>query len=116
MIASIPQYYAVRLVRGGVRVGVKVWRGPIMDPVTHEALDRGDRWQVEVNGEQVEPFSIIIELDGVSGEPVIKGERISITEYDYIKSVAAWAKTPGVDAPESEPRKAIDLNALPPIF
>lgn len=111
-----PVYYAIRLAKGAPRCGAKVWRGPIIDPVTNEPLDRGDRWQAEINGTSVEPYSVVIEFDGVTGAPIVKGEVIDYTEYKYLCDVAAWAAQPGVDAPEREPRKAIDLNRIAPIF
>lgn len=111
-----PFLYACRLVKDGPRCGVKVWLGPIMDPLTGEELDRGERWQAEINGQSVEPHTVIIEIDGQSGLPVVKGERIDEAEYAHLIAVSDWARLPGVDAPESNPRAPIDLGKIRPIF
>lgn len=108
-----PRLFAVRLVKGGPRVGVGAWYGIPADPITGEPLDRAARWQVTVSGKFVDPLTLLMLVGDVA---YIKGDEISPQEYDYLMSIAAWAKRPGVNAPESDPRKAIDLNKLPPVF
>lgn len=110
-----PRFYAVKLVSGGLRCAAKVWHGAPADPVTGELLDRSHRWQALLHGEEVAPFSVILEIDAISGQAVVKGEEIDEAEYQHILDVRAWALAHNTDAPEASPRQKIDLNRLPAI-
>ncbi len=97
-------YYRSKLVKGGVAVGVRIWFGPPLDPVTGEEMDRSHRWQAQVNGECVDidrvwPFGI--------------GERIDQREYDYLRRLAEWAAGELPDSPLANPRKPVDLLTAP---
>jgi len=109
-------YYAVRLAKNGPRCGLKVLYGVPNDPVTGEPLDRSPRWQCWLNDESVEPWSVIMELDGVTQQPVINGELIDEAEYKYLCDVSQWASAHAPDSPEANPRRPIDLAAMKPIF
>lgn len=108
-----PQFYAVKLTRGGPRCPCKAWYGVPDDPVTGEPLDRAARWQCVINGEFVDPLKTIMLVGDVG---YVKGEPIDEAEYRHLLNVREWAETHAPDAPEANPREKIDLNKQKPIF
>lgn len=93
-------YYRGRLRSGAVRVGIRVWFGPPLDPVTGEEMDRSWRWQAQANGEYVD-------LDHVW--PVCAGEPISEAEYRALVARSEWAKQHAPDSSYADPRRKRDL-------
>lgn len=109
---NAPKMFAVRLTKSGPRCPLKVWYGTPSDPVTGEPLDRSPRWHCELSGVLIEPEALLMLVGDVA---YVKGEEVDAVEFKYLCDVAAWAaKNP--DAPEHDPRRAIDLNQLPPVF
>lgn len=108
-----PRLYAITLVKGGPRCALKVWHDAPADPVTGELLDRAPRWQALLHGEEVDPFAVIIEIDTVTGQAIVKGEEIDQAEYDHLLAVRKWALEHNTDAPEASPREKINLNKMP---
>jgi hypothetical protein len=100
-------YYRISLVRGGVKVGIRIWHGPPKDPVTGEELDRSWRWQAEANG-------VAIDLDRVW--PAAGRDPIDAAEYQYLTDHARWAERNCPDAPAANPHRKIDLLAAPLAF
>lgn len=108
------KFYRIRQVKNGPLCGLKVWYGKPLDPVTGEELDRGERWQVVVNSEFVDPAKFIIEFDA-AGQPIINGEPCDEREYHHLARLHKWAVDHDPMAPEAAPRSPIDLNKLAPI-
>lgn len=99
-------YYRTKLRGGGVLVGIRLWHGAPVDPVTGEELDRSWRWQAEANGE---PLDFDRVWPGCAGDP--------ITEQQYRGYVAQqrWAQQHAPDSSFADPRKRHDpLTALLP--
>ncbi len=109
------RHYAVTLARGAVKVGLCLEFSRPIDPVTGERLDRSPTWKAFRDGHVEDVFDCIIEFDP-DGEPVVKGERITEAEYEYLLQDRAWARQHSPDAPEANPRKRVDLNAMPVLF
>lgn len=87
--SPVAGFYRFRLVSGGVRGAVKIWRGPPADPVTGEELDRSWRWQALFDGEP-------IDFDRVW--PACAGDPITEAEYEQCCARKRWAEQ---HAPES---------------
>lgn len=97
-------WYQMRLVAGGVKVGIRIFHGPPKDPVTGEELDRSWRWQAECNGEP-------IDIDRVW--PSAGREPITAAEYQYLTEMARWAARHAPESPAANPCRPIDLIAAP---
>ena len=97
-------WYQISLVRGGPKVGIRIWNGPPKDPVTGEELDRSWRWQAEANGAP-------IDLDRVW--PACGRAPIPEAEYAYLTKMAQWAARHAPDSPAANPRQPIDLLTAP---
>lgn len=92
-------FYEIKMVRGGMLAGVRIWHGPPHDPVTDEELDRSWRWQAEVNGDRVE-------IDRVW--PKCAPTPISPTRYaEYVARTRRALETDPLSA-LADPRKPID--------
>lgn len=97
-------YYKMRLRSGAVFVGVKIWYGQPLDPVTYEPLDRSLRWCAAVNGRPVE-------LDRVW--PKCANHPETAAEYEYLTSLEKWAKENMPSSPQANPRRPINLLTAP---
>lgn len=97
-------YYRMSLRKGGHPVGIRIWFGQPLDPVTGEPLDRSLRWQATANRRPVD-------LDRVW--PQCLREPISKTDHDYLAAMQDWAERNAPDAPQADPTRRIDLNAAP---
>ncbi len=110
------KFYKIRLAKGAPYSALKIWRGfPINPDDGSLMMDRPILWRAFLNGEDVPVEDHAIEFDQITTEPVIKGELISEDDYLLLMKTNLWAKEHKPDAPEANPRKAIDLNSLPPI-
>lgn len=76
-------FYRLRLRSGARFVGVRIWFGAPLDPVTGEEMDRSHRWQAQADG-------AYIEIDRVW--PQCAADRIADTEYAYLLSLGQWAE------------------------
>lgn len=92
-------FFRHRLRSGAVRVGVRIFHGPPLDPITGEELDRSWRWQAEVNGEPAE-------IDRVW--PQCTGEPISEAEYRRYCDLQKWAREQAPDSAYADPSRRID--------
>lgn len=99
-----PGHYKTRLVKGGPFVPVLIeWR----DAERDEAGDlMADSELVCLVGDKPD--------DAHRLWPFLT--RIDEAEHRYLLSVGRWAAQHNPRAPEANPRAAINLNALPPIF
>lgn len=96
-----PGLYRTRLVKGGPWVAARIWHGPPLDPVTGEPLDRAPRLQCEIAGAEADPIEAWPRLHG----------PITATEW---RDLRARARIEGT--PESQPKRAVDLNVIAPLF
>ncbi len=110
-----PQFYRMRLVKDGPAVGVRIWHGGSLDPITGEELERPHFWRCAVNGMQV-PINEIIPWWGDAGShDHVPGEPITADLYAYYAKDHAWAKAYAPTDPAANPRKKVDMTQLPPI-
>lgn len=92
-------FYRCKLRGGSVYVGIRIWYGPPLDPVTGEELDRGWRWQAQANGE-------LIDLDDCW--PVCADEPITAEECRTYCKRQEWARQHAPDSAFADPRKRYD--------
>lgn len=97
-------YYRGYLARGGHPVGIHIWYGAPLDPLTGEEMDRGWRWQATANG-------ALIDLERVW--PRFADNRIDQPEHDHLCCVQRWAETHAPDSPQANPTRPIDLMRAP---
>lgn len=102
-----PGLYAVRLIRGGVEVALKVTHEPTRDPESGESLDRSFYWSVYASGKLV-------------GEPTIHvptrlyiGRAIDQAEYDFLVADRNWAAEYAPETPEAQPTQRLSLASIP---
>lgn len=96
-------FYRTRLRSGGVYVGIKIFHGAPLDPVTGEELDRSHRWQALCNDKP-------IDLDRVW--PRCAREPVSAKEYAYLTTLQGWAEEHAPDSAIADPTRRIDpLNS-----
>lgn len=109
-----PFYYRVQLAKGSAFSGVKIWKDFPIDPVTGELLtERSYMWRAELNGEGVPIAEVMIEMDGITDMPVVKGTYVDEVEYIRLSSTVKWAQQHAPDAPEAKPREKIDPLTAP---
>ena len=97
-------HYRHRLRSGAVFVGVKIWFGQPLDPVTFEPLDRSLRWCAAVNGRPVE-------LERVW--PRCADAPIDAAEYAYLTSLEQWGRERAPNSPQANPNQPINLLTAP---
>lgn len=97
-------YYRHRMRSGGHPVGVRIWFGRPLDPVTGEELDRSLRWQAQMNDRS-------IELDRVW--PYCARQPIDEREYRYLAELQAWAEREAPDSPQANPHRKINHLTAP---
>ena len=116
----IPGTYRVRLVRGGLFVGVRFWHGqPTFDG---DELDRSPRWNVEVDGrtsrrivdDDGNDTGVRELLDPWEVWPFAGGNPISEQEFAFLARRREWAEQNDPEHPAAQPRKAIDVRKLRP--
>lgn len=100
-------YYWRRYVRGGPKCAVRIWFGPPHDPIDGSIMDRSPRWQATVNGQEADPLDT---WTSCCGHPIDEAE------YNYMMGLSKWAKEHAPDAPEANPRTAISLGTMKPLF
>ena len=101
-----PGFFRVRFVKGGPWVGARIWwETECIDPLTGAEMER--------------PRILLAEIDDAPCEPEyvqLHGFAIPEAEWSYLAHTARWAVQYAPDDPAANPRRAIDLNALPPIY
>lgn len=104
----IEGYYRMRLRRGAVFVGIRIWYGPPHDPDTGEEMDRSWRWQALMNGTP-------IDLDRVW--PQCANESVSEAEYKHLSRLQQWSIERAPESGFADPHRRIDplstQNPLP---
>lgn len=100
-------FYRMHMVRGGHPVGIHIWFGQPLDPVTRQPLDRSLRWQATANGRD-------IDLERVW--PQCLRDPIDRAEHDYLASLQDWAERNAPDSPQADSRRRIDPLTAPTPF
>lgn len=103
-----PGYYRRRQTKGGVWVGVLVYRPcPIdLEPATWGWIDRYPTLLAYTDGRHsVEAYTVWTSL-----RPVTKNE------YEYLVSTNEWAREHAPHLPQANPHKAVDLDTMQPLF
>lgn len=99
--------YRMRLVAGGIAVGVRIWHGAPLDPVTAEELDRGHRWQATANGEPM-----LIER----AWPKCADTPIEQAEYDHLCALQSWAREAAPTSAVANPTRRLSPLNSPLMF
>lgn len=101
-------WYRHKLRSGAVAVGVRIWFGQPLDPVTGEPLDRHLRWQAMVNGHPYDDLERI--WPGCAGEPITE------IEYERYCQRQSWARERAPDSAYAEPSRKYDpLDSATPL-
>lgn len=100
-------YYRMRLRSGGAFVGVRIWFGAPLDPVTGEEMDRSHRFQALINGTYAE-------MDRVW--PRCAGDPITEAEYRHLCATQQWAQQHAPDSALAEPTRKFDPLNSPLLF
>lgn len=90
-------FFRTRLAKGGPFVPARIW----LDETIPE---RPDMWLAEVNGKPA---------DALRWWPSLAGNRITEEEFNHLVRVVAWAEASAPNAPEANPRTAINLADQP---
>lgn len=98
-----PGYYATRLVRRGPEVAARIWMEPPIDPITKEPMDRPPMMLATLGGKPIDPHRLWV---------MVAGRTIDKAKFDYLSGVKTWAEQHAPDAPEANPKKAVDFNTL----
>lgn len=100
-------FYRTRLVKGGMMVGVRIWYGAPLDPVTGEELDRSHRWQALVNDGAIDLERV---WPGCADDP--------ISEADYRGYCARqrWGEKAAPETAYADPTRKLDpLSSQTPL-
>lgn len=103
----IAGHYRMALVRGGVKVGIRIWFGAPLDPIDGSELDRSHRWQATANGKY-------IDLQRVW--PKCADDPVTEAEHDYLCGLQAWGKAHAPDSAFADPNQRINPLTTPPPF
>ena len=100
-------FYRTKLVKGGPWVPVRIW------------TEDGDR--CEETGELLSDQIIRCRVGGQDSDPFAvwtycAGSPITEAEYDFMLANAEWCRDHAPEEPEANPRQAVDIDDLPPIF
>jgi hypothetical protein len=111
----VPGHYRMRLVKRGPYVPaairlpcpmVPAGPGSGADPVDWcRPLDRPRHPVGEIDGRPVPAHDVWL-----------YAEPVDAAEYQYLREIREWAAACAPDAPEANPRRAIDLRTEPPPF
>lgn len=112
-----PGTYAIRMVRDGPLVAVRIWFGPPV--IQGEEQDRSPRWCAEIDG-----FTDYPQRDRTTGAtcrvpfdiervwPWCAKHPIDQATYEYMVARSSWARRHNRENPAAKPRDAIDFTSL----
>lgn len=108
-----PGMFKLRLVKGGPWVPALIKRAVARDPLTGEKLDRSPLWSTYINGRLLadpspDPGRARVDDVWLSGRP------ISVAEYKFLRRQLMFDRYFAPAA--ADPRRPIDVRAIPPIF
>lgn len=103
--ADIPEagFYRMRLRRGGVPVGVRIFYGQTRDPDSGEPIERW-AWQATINGEPVEITRVW---------PTCVHEPVDQAEHDYLVSLQEWGRRHDPEGIHANPTRKVDMLSAP---
>lgn len=101
-----PGYYKRRLVRGGIFVPARIWQ------VETRCIETGDlvadvQLLCEVSTGPADPYE---------QWPYLGKHPVPEADFRYRVAVGEWATAHSPEAPEANPRKAVNLNKTQPVF
>jgi hypothetical protein len=97
--APVAGFYRTKLRGGGMMVGIRLFYGPPLDPVTGEPLERSWRWQAHANGEPIDFHAVW---------PLCAASPIPEPEYHRLCRQQAWAQQHAPDSAYADPRRKRD--------
>lgn len=101
-------YYGLRLVANGPLVPVRIWFGVTPDPdFPDNHMDRGPSWHFSLGRD-------CAAMDEVW--PMCAKNPITEREWRHLVRLENWARGDAPQEPEANPRKAIDWDAMEPMF
>lgn len=103
----IAGFYAMPLRSGGVRVGIRIWYGPPLDPVTGEELDRSWRWQAMANGSYIDMERVW---------PKCANSQVDQSEHDYLVNLQGWAEEHDPTGAIANPNQKLNPLTTPIAF
>jgi len=104
----IAGFYAMRLVKNGPRVAVRIWYGqPIIDG---EPQDRSPRYCVAIDGRTTDAAGELFHVE--QAWPFCAKEPIGAGTYHFMVAHAQWARSHNIDHPKAQPRRAVDFHTL----
>lgn len=93
-------FYRMRLGAGQLRVALRLWYGPPLDPVTGEELDRSWRWQAHTaDGE-------LLEMERVW--PACAKDRITEQDFKLRQRRTEWAQQAAPESAYADRRNKYD--------
>lgn len=97
-----PGYWAMRVAKGGVEVGARIYW------CDHEPGEPGNKLErpfldAEINGVRVPPSRVWEH----------RGRAVNEAEYRFLVADRAWARQYKPSSPEANPEKAVDLLQAP---
>lgn len=93
-------FYRVRMGAGTVAIGVRLWFGAPLDPVTGEELDRGHRWQAQADDGSFLDFERVW--------PACARDPITEADFDARRARRAWARENAPDSAYAELGRKVD--------
>jgi hypothetical protein len=112
-----PGLYALRLVRGGPLVAVRIWHGAAV--IAGEEQDRAPGWYCEIDGrtdrwDKEQQCLVPLEID--RAWPFCARRPIPQRDYLYMLEHARWTREHRPDDPKARPREPVDFHTLPTRF
>ena len=103
-----PGYWAIKLVRNGPEVAAAIFlRAYVEETDADDArMERTPYFEAFIDGRQVPVDQVWLR----------RGRVIPEAEYRYLLSLSAWARDNAPNEPIANPKQAVDLNTLRPIF
>jgi hypothetical protein len=107
--------YAMRLVKGGPLVAVRIWYGHAI--IDGEEQDRGYDFRCEIDGRTDRIIDgIRAPLDISEAWPFCARRPIDLREYVFLLRRRDWALEHDPSHPVANPRQPIDVRNLKPAF
>ncbi|ALC12516.1 hypothetical protein [Sphingopyxis sp. 113P3] len=93
-------FYRIRLGAETVAVGIRLWFGAPLDPLTGEELDRGWRWQAQADDGSILDFERVW--------PACARDPITEADFNARRARRAWARENAPDSAYAELGRKVD--------